>query len=91
MINKINQNNIGLKQHNQESENLFNSLLQRAFRIENYPDDKYGASCLILGLTSTNRPLHIQTSYPSRPLIKIITLYQPTPDLWIENFSKRKP
>ena len=43
--------------------------------IEDYPDDKYGPSCLILGFTLTNRPVHIQCSYPSRPLIKIITLY----------------
>ena len=49
--------------------------------IEDYPDDKYGPSCLILSYTKTGRPLHIQCSYPSRPLIKIITLYEPDPDL----------
>ncbi|WP_416212093.1 hypothetical protein [Nostoc sp. ChiVER01] len=27
------------------------------------------------GLTQARRPIHIQCSYPSRPLIKIITLY----------------
>jgi len=52
--------------------------------IEDYPDDKYGPSCLILGYTKENRPLHIQCSYPSRPLVKIITLYQPDPELWID-------
>ena len=52
--------------------------------IEDYPDDKYGPSCLILGFTKAGRPLHIQCSYPSRPLIKIITLYQPDPELWID-------
>ena len=26
--------------------------------IEDYPDDKYGPSCLLLGFTSTGRPLH---------------------------------
>ncbi|MEC4986594.1 MAG: DUF4258 domain-containing protein [Oscillatoria sp. PMC 1068.18] len=52
--------------------------------IEDYPDDKYGASCLILGFTRNSRPLHIQCSYPSRPLIKIITLYEPDPNLWID-------
>jgi hypothetical protein len=44
--------------------------------IENYPEDKYGPSCLILGKTKEGRPLHIQCSYPSRPLIKIITIYE---------------
>ena len=57
--------------------------------IEDYPDDKYGASCLILGFTKVGRPLHLQCSCPSRPLIKIVTLYEPDPDLWLE-FKIRK-
>ena len=57
--------------------------------IEDYPDDKYGPSCLILGKTRAGRRLHIQCSYPSRPLIKIITLYEPDPDLWID-FRQRR-
>jgi len=57
--------------------------------IEDYPDDKYGPSCLVLGFTRNGRPLHIQCSHPSRPLLKIITLYQPDPDKWIE-FKRRK-
>lgn len=52
--------------------------------IEDYPEDKYGPSCLILGYTQAGRPLHIQCSYPSRPLIKIITLYEPDPVRWID-------
>jgi len=52
--------------------------------IEDYADDKYGPSCLILGFTLAHRPLHIQCSYPSRPLVKIITLYEPDPALWID-------
>ena len=50
--------------------------------IEDYPDDKYGPSCPILGFTKSGRPLHVQCSYPSRPLVKIVTLYEPDPDLW---------
>src|SRR3989304_9684864 len=57
--------------------------------VEDYPDDKYGPSCLILGFTKARRPLHLQCSYPSRSLIKIITLYEPDPDLWID-FRIRK-
>ena len=56
--------------------------------IEDYPNDKYGPSCLILGFTRSRRPLHIQCSYPSRPLVKIITLYEPDPLRWI-NFRLR--
>ena len=44
--------------------------------IEDYPDDKYGQSCLIFGLTQSKRPVHVQCSYPSRPLLMVITLQQ---------------
>ena len=57
--------------------------------IEDYPEDKYGPSCLILGVTSKKRPIHIQCSYPSRPILKIITLYEPDPALWID-FKERR-
>ena len=57
--------------------------------VEDYPEDKDGPTCLILGFTKTRRPLHMQCSYPSRPLIKIITLYEPDPDLWVD-FRIRK-
>ena len=57
--------------------------------VEDYPDDKYGPSCLILGYTQSGRPLHIQCSYPSRPLVKIVTLYEPDANLWID-FKVRK-
>ncbi len=57
--------------------------------IENYPEDKYGPSCLILGMTSKKRPIHIQCSYPSRPILKIITLYEPDPVLWIDCKERR--
>jgi hypothetical protein len=57
--------------------------------IEDYPEDKYGPSCLVLGFTDSRRPLHIQCSYPSRPVIKIITLYEPDPSLWIDFRTRR--
>jgi len=62
------------------------AISSRCEVIEDPQDDnKYGPSCLILGFTEAGRPLHIQCSYPSRPLIKIITLYQPDPNLWIDH------
>ncbi|MFQ5822098.1 MAG: DUF4258 domain-containing protein [Candidatus Heimdallarchaeota archaeon] len=65
------------------------AILRDSELIEDYPDNKYGPSCLILGFTEGNRPLHIQCSYPSRPIIKIITLYEPNPANWID-LKKRK-
>ncbi len=58
--------------------------------IEDYPNDKYGPSCLVFGMTTENRPLHIQCSYPSRPLVKIVTLYEPDEDLWIDFRMRRQ-
>lgn len=52
--------------------------------IEVYPDDKYGPSCLIFGMTRVGRPIHIQCSDPSRPIVKIVTVYEPNPAIWIE-------
>jgi hypothetical protein len=52
--------------------------------IEDNPDDKYGPSCLVFGVTPVRRPLHIQCSYPSRPVVKIITLYEPDPQRWVD-------
>jgi Domain of unknown function (DUF4258) len=58
--------------------------------IDDYPNDKYGPSCLILGFTKTGRPLHVQCSYPSRPLIKIVTVYEPDPALWVDLRVRRQ-
>ena len=62
----------------------FRDAMERSEVIEDYPQDKYGPSCLILGFTSSQRPLHIHCSYPRRPIIKIITLYEPEPSKWID-------
>jgi len=58
--------------------------------IEDYPNDKYGSSCLISGLTQARRPIHVQCSYHSRPLVRIITLYEPEPQRWDEDFTQRR-
>ena len=57
--------------------------------IEDYPEDKYGPSCLLFGRTKAGRPLHIQCSYPMRPLLKIITLYEPDAARWIDFKTRR--
>jgi hypothetical protein len=58
--------------------------------IEDYPQDKYGPSCLVFGVTKSDRPIHIQCSYPSREIVKIITLYQPDPEQWIDYRVRRE-
>jgi hypothetical protein len=62
---------------------------ESAKRIEEYPDDKYTPSCLLLGFTGAGRPLHIQVSLADTDLVKIITLYEPCEKEWI-NYSERR-
>lgn len=57
--------------------------------VEDYPDDKYSPTCLLLGFTVHGRPLHLQVSYVDSDLVKIITLYEPDESEWIE-FSRRR-
>ena len=57
--------------------------------IENYPDDKYGPSCLVCGTTKNRRVLHVQCTHPSRPLVKIVTAYEPDPAEW-DKASKQR-
>ncbi|MBK9123587.1 MAG: DUF4258 domain-containing protein [Chloroflexi bacterium] len=57
--------------------------------IEDYPDDKYSPSCLILGRTQSGRILHVHLCYP--PKVKVITVYEPSPDEWEPDWKTRKP
>jgi len=56
--------------------------------IEDYPVDKYGPSCLIMGRTSTGRILHVQASYP--PQVKVVTVYESSLDDWGDDWKTRK-
>ena len=55
--------------------------------IEDYPFDKYGPSCLILGKTERGRTLHIQIAL--YPIISIVTVYEPIPEKWIKAIIRR--
>lgn len=58
--------------------------------IENYPDDKYSPSSLLLGFTQNDRPLHIQVSRIESDSTRIITLYEPDEQEWINYRIRRK-
>ena len=58
--------------------------------IEDYPVDKYGPSVLLLGRTTLGRALHVQCTYPTRPLVKIITVHEPDPAQWDATLKHRK-
>ena len=57
--------------------------------IESYPEDKYGPSCLIWGMTEKGRVLHVQCSLNP---VWIITAYDPAlnPEEWDANFKRRR-
>jgi hypothetical protein len=57
--------------------------------IEDYPQDKYGPSCLIYGRTKTGRIIHVQCSIDP---VWVITTYDPAsaPEEWEEDFRRRR-
>jgi hypothetical protein len=56
--------------------------------IEDYPNDKYSPSCLIMGYTEQKRPLHIHVSYIN--IAKVITVYEPSLQDWETDLKTRK-
>ena len=57
--------------------------------IEYYPDDKYSPSALLLGFTRSGRPLHLQVSLLETNETKIITIYPPDEDKWVDYRTRR--
>ena len=57
--------------------------------IEDYPDDKYSPSSLLLGFTKIQKVLHLQVSRLELDTTKIITLYEPNQKEWIEYKIRR--
>lgn len=55
--------------------------------IEEYPEDRPFQSCLIAGVTKKNQPIHIVCAIAA--LVKIITVYIPEENEWI-NYKRRK-
>ena len=49
--------------------------------LENYPEHRRGACCLLNGYTSDGRPLHVVCT-SARPVLIIITVYEPRSPKW---------
>lgn len=71
------------------TENEIISSGRNAIIIEDYPNDKYSPSCLLLGYTDDNEPLHIHVSRRDGSRTKIITIYHPDEFEWIDNMIRR--
>jgi len=57
--------------------------------VEDYPDDKYAPSALLLGFSAAGRALHFQVTFGDTDLTKIVTIYEPDPSEWIEHRKRR--
>lgn len=58
--------------------------------IKEYPDDKPYPSKLLLAFPN-ERPLHVVCSFnPVENRMIIITAYEPTLDIWVNNYKKKK-
>ena len=57
--------------------------------IEDYPEDSRGHSCLMLGLGSQGRPIHIVCA-TKEYFLAVITAYLPDENEWTDNFSRRR-
>jgi hypothetical protein len=72
------------------SEQEIREIAENVEIIEDYPDDKYSPSSLLLGFTKGDRILHIQVSRIQSETTKIITLYEPDENEWIDYRTRRK-
>lgn len=61
--------------------------LLRGQILEHYPDTGRGESCLVVGFTDNNQPIHIVCGR-QREMLAIITLYIPTPPKFKNPFER---
>jgi hypothetical protein len=57
--------------------------------IEDYPEDKRGHSCLMLGIPNSGRPVHIVCA-PKEEYLAIITAYIPSLEKWETDYKTRR-
>ena len=59
--------------------------------LENYPDHRRGACCLLYGMTQTGRNLHIvcTAAQPEQPVLVVITVYVPQLPKWVTPTKRR--
>ena len=75
-----------------EEEITLNQLLEAIASgqvLENYPDHRRGACCLVTGTTNEGRPLHIVCT-TALPVLIIITAYEPKPPKWVTSIERNR-
>ncbi len=65
-------------------------VIKKGETIKNYPDDKPYPSKLLFA-NCKGRPLHVVCSFNlEENTIIVITAYEPTLDVWVNNFKEKK-
>lgn len=57
--------------------------------VENYPEHRRGACCLLNGHSQQGRSLHIVCT-TAQPVLIIITAYEPKPPKWVTLTQRRR-
>ena len=88
--------NIRITQHAQqemvEEDITLDEVLQAIVTgqiVENYPEHRRGACCLLTGHAQQGRSLHIVCT-TAQPVLIIITVYEPKPPKWVTPTQRRR-
>jgi hypothetical protein len=89
LIDQVDREALRITQHAQEEmteedialENAMEAIRSGAI-LENYPEHRRGACCLVCGYTRQGRPLHVVCT-TAQPLLILITVYEPKPPKWV--------
>jgi hypothetical protein len=89
------QKNLRVTQHAQqemiEEEIILDDVLQAIGSgeiLENYPEHRRGACCLLCGYTDVREPLHVVCT-TAQPILILITVYKPKPPKWVTPTQRR--
>jgi hypothetical protein len=65
------------------------SVIEQGEVIEDYPEDKRGHGCLMIGYGNDGCPIHVVCS-PKEDYLAIITAYIPDREQWENDFKTRR-